>query len=220
MKITKYLKNKFLKKEGFPICESSEFRNALKIIKSHCNSSVTDLNAEEKLDFLKYALHTIKSDFLTSYRAEIIYKKSVNPQEARVLPFIGDLTGDKVKLNIESVDIFTFPWERNRISSALKNLKNTIFKHDESNHFAIYYPYMNICYVHNGIHSSTIAKYYNKGYIKADLYDMEKAFKSYSTDGSSWFLKETIERIDDVFDFRIAIMFEICKMIYETNRRI
>jgi hypothetical protein len=189
----------------------NDFNTAVSIIKEH-SRSIDD--AGERLCFLEYTLYAVRSDLVSSYRAKLFYKRFVNNQIS-FMPSIHDSGCQKKEIALESAHVFSVPWKIESISELSVVLRDRPFKQDDLNHLAIYYPYMDICYVHNGIHSATMGKYYCKGVIHADIYNIEKAFECYYTDGCSWYGTETGERKGNVFDYRIAVLFEIARMIYE-----
>lgn len=75
---------------------------------------------------------------------------------------------------------------------------------------------MDICQIENGHHSITAGTYYHIGIIKAEVYDIEKAFELFTTDGMYWLSNDKEYVLNhEVLDYRGAIMFEISRMLYE-----
>ena len=97
------------------------------------------------------------------------------------------------------------------------NISENDFVYDKNNHFAIYYPYINLCYVTCGNHSINAGRYFRKGSIVADEYDLTSCFPHIETDGSYWFNTHTNEPLIPVDDYRFAAIFTIAKMKYELN---
>jgi len=192
-----------------------EFSVAIDIIKKHCNS-INDFN--EKLDFLEYTVSALKTDLISSYRVKQFYQEHP-AQSVYLLPIMTELIIGKTEVNLNKTSVFSIPWKLSSISGLLKVLKERPFKMDKLNHFTTYYPYMDICHVHNGIHSVTIGGYYKNGIIESDLYDIETAFQIFTTDGENWYSSETRQFIQEVFDYRISIIFEVCKIIYKMKKQ-
>jgi hypothetical protein len=204
------------KRRKLDVSGRNEFSTAIDIVKRNCSNIE---NVDEKLDFLRYALFAVKTDLISSYRAKQFYKEIVNNQ-INIMPDFENSENGEIELELESAFIFTIPWRFASTLNHIKNIKINQFKEDTNNHFATYYPCMDICYVYNGIHSTTMGKYYKKGIIHAKIYDMQKAFNLFYTDGEKWYYKENSYATSNVFDYRLAIIFEICRMIYEMENDI
>lgn|GEM_PF-4280646 len=203
------------KQKNIDVSQRYEFSTSIELIKSmsEANEDIT-----EKIDFLEYSLDVVRTDLISLYRAKQFYKEVINPN-TNLFPFPARfINNEKLVINLADTPLFTIPWKRESITDLIKHFKKEPFIGND-NHLAFYYQYINICYVHNGIHSSTIAKYYKKGSITADTYNMADVYKSIHTNGEKWFYTENNNIIADVFDYRVAVIFEIGRLIYEEKSR-
>lgn len=123
----------------------------------------------------------------------------------------------KVNVNLSSTKIYLHPWNNDRTSESLVNISGNDFVYNKNNHFAIYYPYINLCYVTCGNHSINAGRYFRKGSIVADEFNLTACFPHIKTDGCYWFNAHTNEPLIPVDDYRFAAIFTIAKMKYELN---
>lgn len=106
------------------------------------------------------------------------------------------------------------PWNRDRLRNSVKNIHINNFEYHSNNHLAYYFSYIDICHVYNGNHSISAGIGHEKGIIKAKEYDIRDSFNHIYTDGEQWFNIHTKEPIEEVFDFMIAILYELAKIKY------
>ena len=84
----------------------------------------------------------------------------------------------------------------------------------------LHYTHIDICYVANGRHSTSIGNYLKQGTLEAKSYDITPLFYNIYSDGRKWYnihtKKEISEKkgVSETKDFRIGFLFEISKKIY------
>lgn len=181
---------------------------------------------EDKIKLLDYILNTVKKDLKYSLLTEIMYKeehKAINLSRLVIFPervygeneeLINTYKDSEKKINILEDDIIVVPWNRRRKVNSIKKLNKYMFQFQETNHMGIYYEDIDLVYIHDGIHSISGAIEINK---KGEIYirkvkDIRKLYNHLYTDGIYWYSTHTNEKIDEVFDFRIAIIYEISKL--------
>ncbi|WP_423055302.1 DUF6710 family protein [Zhaonella formicivorans] len=79
---------------------------------------------------------------------------------------------------------------------------------------AYYFSYVDICYVCNGNHSVASGIVYKKGHIEAKVYDITRLFEHVYTDGLYWYNSHNNDILDDLFDFRVGVIYEVSKLKY------
>lgn len=94
-------------------------------------------------------------------------------------------------------------------------MKNDFF---EFHHAAFYYPYLDLCYIADGLHTSTVGVFRRKGSVTATICKIEQLFAHVRTDGKGWYNSHTVEKIEAVFDFRIAVIYETARKKYELEQ--
>ena len=88
------------------------------------------------------------------------------------------------------------------------------------NHIVYYYKELNICQVMNGNHSIAAGIYTEKGTVLAKIVDMKPLFENLKTDGAYYYSIHNNTIIEEVQDFRIAVIFEIAKMKYKLENEL
>ena len=83
-----------------------------------------------------------------------------------------------------------------------------------------YYKELNICQVMNGNHSIAAGIYTEKGTVLAKIVDMKPLFENLKTDGAYYYSIHNNTIIEEVQDFRIAVIFEIAKMKYKLENEL
>lgn len=187
-------------------------------------SSHDEFNSSCRPLILEYIINTLL-DYIC---AESIFKPLCNLNSFPI-PFFSNFYNEKgntlsfndsskkANVNLSSTKIYLHPWNNVRTRESLVNISENDFVYDKNNHFAIYYPYINLCYVTCGNHSINAGRYFRKGSIVADEYDLSACFPHIETDGSYWFNTHTNEPLIPVDDYRFAAIFTIAKMKYELN---
>ena len=176
-------------------------------------------DSDSRCDLLEFLMHMIKNDIKYDCLANVIY------EEAGIMPLLKfcfpmhyyDLDGQEHRLKPigqTEVDfsknyVFSTPWHLKRTPSNFLYLKDRRFQQDETNHLALYYRQINFCHVYNGHHSTMTGLYKGQGQITADEIDMTPLFEHVYTDGADWYCQHTHKVLDQVFDFRFALLFEL-----------
>lgn len=191
---------------------------------------ITELSSHDEFNLscrpliLEYIINTLL-DYIC---AESIFKPLCNVNSFPI-PFFSSFYNEdgntlsfsdsskKVNVNLSSTKIYLHPWNNDRTSESLVNISGNDFVYNKKNHFAIYYPYINLCYVTCGNHSINAGRYFRKGSIVADEFNLTACFPHIKTDGCYWFNAHTNEPLIPVDDYRFAAIFTIAKMKYKLN---
>jgi hypothetical protein len=186
---------------------------------------------EDKIIILDFMLDVIREDLKTDLLTTIFYNKENFGKEIKI-PFplyYYDKFGNKfhlfqekkkiVTVNLAEDCVLILPWHRVRMRDSIKNIIKNGFTFDESNHRAYYFSYVDICYAYNGNHSIASGLGYKKGYIKAREYDVSRLFDHIYTDGLYWYNSHNNNKLCDLFDFRIGIIYEISKLKYKIESK-
>ncbi len=179
--------------------------------------NLTDNN--EKVYLLDYIIKSIIEDICTSMIIKPLITRYCSPIKP---PFPMTLNINNKKISvitdiIEEIDIadshiYVCPWDNARTRNNLLFLKSKQFEYQSDNHFVYYFKELNLCYVYNGNHSINAGRYLKKGKIKVVLCELKYLYPYIYTNGSQWFSTNTNEIIDDVCDFRFAVIFSIQKI--------
>ena len=200
---------------------SQELKFAMEFITQAFEEEACNKNRIIILDFM---INAIKNDLKTDLLSKIFYSKENFKKEFRYpFPLIyfdkerNELsTSKKVfsEINLATTCVLVLPWHRKRLCEQIKNIYHNDFINIKSNHMAYYFPYIELCYVYNGKHSISSGIIHNKGTIEVEQYDITELFPHINTDGRSWYNSHNNEKIGEVVDFRVAIIYEIAKMKY------
>lgn len=205
----------------------SSFQNILSRVKSYVFSSIEGYSNLERIELLSFVLTVIKKDIQSEYLSEIFYKNGsvevseidypfphfAEDEKGNTLFFYKD--DEKEWVDLSSEIVMSCPWELSRYFNAANNVLQNGFEYIPSNHFGVYYSYLNFGYVNNGIHHVSVASSLKTGKIKLPVCDIRIMFPHIKTDGVSWYSTHTNKRLYPVWNIRCAIMYEICKMKYE-----
>ncbi len=185
---------------------------------------------EDKILILDFMLDVIKRDLKYDFLTDIFYREEYFDRGRKIrLPFpysYYDETEQKIsiferKIGTKKVDlseecVLVFPWHRKRIRENIKNIGSKEFIYDKYNHFAYYFSPVGICFVYNGMHSTTAGIGFKKGFIEASEYDMTGPLGHVYTDGLYWYNSHNNLKLKDgLLDFRIGIIFELLKLKYQ-----
>lgn len=188
-------------------------------------------DSDKKLLFLDYIQEVIKRDLHAEFQAAIFYEGyKVRKINAPFPMFFRNVNGESIcivtpkeykEVDLSNDCIFALPWRDISVISTVNMLSEIDFEYIEGSHGALYYYPIDICYVHNGNHSISAGMYFKKGKIKADFCDITPLFSNVYTDGASWYNIHTNNVIEELCDFRIALLFEVAKLRYnvETQKR-
>lgn len=225
MFFTKYLnskKDKIQKESYYNPCPKIEYSFAMDYINYTLE---LEKNLEDKINMIKFIMGVVKNDiqydliskFLYSDMEEIkitapipisLMSKNLHDHDKMIL-----ISSDKM-VDLSKDTIILLPWDRFRFPDTVRSIYKDEFVYIESNHKAYYYSDIDLCYVHNGNHSITTGIIKKEGIIKADEYDIKGLFKNLTTDGASWYINNDKEPLKEVFDFRIAILYELARIRY------
>lgn len=184
-------------------------------------------DSDKKLLLLNYVQEVIKRDLHAEFQAAIFYEGyKVRRINAPFPMFFRNEHGESIcivrqkeykEIDLSNDCIFALPWRDISVISTVSMLSEIDFEYIEGNHGALFYYPINICYVHNGNHSISAGMHYKKGKIKADFCDITPLFSNVYTDGASWYNIHTNNVIEELYDFRIGLLFEVAKMRYNIN---
>jgi len=209
-----------------------EFRYAMEFVKETLEEKKTK---EDQILILDFILSVIREDLKYDTLTNIFYREKWFDEGLRIsLPFpyhYYDEKGNMLsiyedKAKVKKVDlakecVLVFPWHRGRMRDNIKNIGRNEFQYDKFNHKAYYFSPVNICFVYNGMHSITAGIGFKKGYIEAAEYDVTKLFEHVYTDGLYWYNRHNNQKLEDeLFDFRIGVIYEISKIKYNIERNV
>ena len=200
-----------------------EFNNAMDFIGEVLEY---ERELEDKTIIIDYILNIIREDIKTDLLTTIIYSEA-NFEKEIDFPFpyeFYDNLGNKIKtrpektterkVNLSKDCVLVLSWDRERLRNSIKNIYKSEFEYHASNHLAYYFTHIDVCYVYNGTHSISSGIGHKKGFIKAKEYDISRLFDHLYTDGMAWYSVHDNNKLGEIFDFRIAILYELAKIKY------
>lgn len=185
----------------------------------------------DQVIILDYILDVVREDLKTDLLTTILYNKE-NFDKEIWLPFPCDYydeqgnvfcsTSERGKNNMIKVDlakdcVLVLAWDREKLRNSIKNIYKSDFEYHASNHLAYYFSHIDICYAYNGTHSISSGIGHKKGFIEAVYCDTSKLFEHLHTDGVNWYNSHNNNKLTDLFDFRVGILYEIAKLRYKIN---
>ena len=111
----------------------------------------------------------------------------------------------------EETEIFLFPWHYKRMNLAVCMAQKLGFAFDEYNHLSYFYKPFDFIYLYNGNHSICAFSALKKGCLITEEIDFTPVFPHVKTDGAYWLDAHTGRILSEIQDFRIAVLFELCK---------
>ncbi|GGK36958.1 hypothetical protein GCM10010965_32310 [Caldalkalibacillus thermarum] len=105
-------------------------------------------------------------------------------------------------------------WVMPRRWQKLKDRFVSLFERNKDNCKAYFYTHINVCQIH-AVNVGTVSK---KGSIIAQVCDLSRLFDHVYTDGDVWYNAHNNEKLGDVFDFRLAIMYELARQKHQLTR--
>ena len=216
-----------IKKAVDEISPAYEFTNAIKFAQLALER---ESKKEDKIIILDFMLDVIREDLKTDLLTTIFYSKENFEKKIGILFPVSyyDEHGNKIclfagKEKMVTVDltkdcVLVLPWRRTSMKNTILNIFKNKFEFDKYNHKAHYFSHVDICYVHNGKHSIASGIVHKKGHIEASEWDVSRLFKHVYTDGRSWYNSHNNDKLDDLFDFRVGIIFELAKMKYKVEK--
>ncbi len=180
----------------------------------------------DQLIILDYILSVVREDLKTDMLTTILYNEEIadilrcDPFPVQYFDEEGNAfscTSKRDKDNMVKVDlskdcVLVLSWNRERLKKSIKNIFKNDFEYHSSNHLANYFSHIDVCYVDNGTHSISSGIGHKKGFIEAVYCDTSKFFEHLHTDGVYWYNSHNNNKISDLFDFRIGILYEIAKI--------
>ncbi len=213
-------------KKGFTgnVNAAHEFRYAMEFARQTLKE---ETRKEDKIIILDFMLDVIREDLKNDLLSVIFYSEE-NFKKRIGFPFptcfydeFGSehelLSPEKklVKVDLAKDCVLVLPWNRKRLRDSIKNIFASEFKFDETNHKAYYFSPVNICYIYNGNHSVASGIVYKKGYVMAEECDLSRLFDHVYTDGLYWYNSHNNQAINNLFDFRIGIIYELTREKYK-----
>lgn len=195
-----------------------EFENAMRNIEIMLRE---EENKKDKIILLDFISQVIKEDLKTTLLSHIFYNPPGFKEDilTGVFPlYYYDEKGNYCKIlcsGEKEIDLASdsvvvrYPWRLDRLQKCIKIIHKEGFEYHAHNHKAYYFPFIDLCYLYNGLHSSACGVVYRQGKIKADVYDLTELFPHVYTDGVNWYNLHNKSAIYKVEDFRFAILYEI-----------
>jgi hypothetical protein len=222
-------KQKFKNKAVLLRAETIEFNCAM----DYARLIVQDTsNKKEQIVLLEFMLNVVRADLKVDILSTIFYSEE-NFERVIGFPFPNeyyDEMGTELKLHPKgetaiktSVDlanecVLVLSWDRKSMKHGILNVYKYGFTFDKRDHIAEYYSYVNICYVYNGNHSIASGIVQKKGVLQANKYDVSKLFEHVHTDGVFWYNSHNNQKLGNVFDFRVSIIYEIAKLKHQIEQ--
>lgn len=223
-----FLKNIFRKYKninntGNESCLRTEFEYSMDFVRGTLEHEKEE---QDKIIILDFMLDVIRNDLQYDVLTTILYSSECFSREINFLfpIYYYDELGNKFNTypnekTYRNVDlskdcILVIPWDRERLRNSIKNIFRNEFEYHDSNHLSYYFTHIDICHAYNGLHSISAGVGHKKGFIKAVECDISKLFNHIYTDGESWYNCHNNDKLDDVFDFRVAILYELAKIKY------
>lgn len=178
----------------------------------------------EKLEIIDFAISAIKNDIKYDYVSEIIYSNEHKVHQYRcLLPCnaydenrkkVDMIELENITLSLNNNSIIPLPWNRERLAKVIFAINKKGFINDEESHTAYYYAPLDICFVTNGNHSVCAGICKGEGSLKAAAYDITPFFNHIYSDAYDWIDIHSNEKIIEVHDYRVAIIYELARLRY------
>lgn len=179
---------------------------------------------EDKLLAYDYALFIFRSEYAAKTRTRLFRWKNPTPIKY-LFPMYYTIDGiehsltcigqKEIQLN---EDTAVCAWKVNRLRNILTVVHRYGFFEDETNHYADYYPELNLVTVISGNHSASAGVFMKSGSIHADVYELSEMFEHVITDGEIWINKHTGEKISDVYEPYMSILYTIAQDKFEFQK--
>lgn len=184
---------------------------------------------KDKINMINFFMEVIRKDIQYDLMSKFLYSemegididapfpisllsKDSNSKDKAIL------TRENRIIDLSKDSIILLPWDRFRFSNTVKSIYENGFEYMEHNHKAYYYSDIDLCYVYSGNHSITTGIIKKEGIIKAEEYDIKRLFNVLTTDGLNWYI-DGEKPIKEVFDFRIAILYDLAKIKYNLQKQ-
>ncbi|HDR4873404.1 TPA: hypothetical protein QCR24_004278 [Bacillus cereus] len=180
----------------------------------------------QKKILLNYMMDVIRKDFKTSvittifyreehfkdYNRQIFFPMSYYNENGKELKIHDPSNKESININLQDECVIPIPWNRKRMKDAVKEIYKRDFIFDPYNHESTYYTPIDVCHIESGNHSIAAGIGHMKGEIMSKKIDISKAFPHLLSDGAYWYNVHTKEKLYPVFDYRVAILFELAKL--------
>jgi hypothetical protein len=123
-------------------------------------------------------------------------------------------------LSATDTHIVSYVWSTDKIANAYLDVKQNEYIFDNNKCESVYYPEINMCAVANGFHHAAMASALHSGSIAPQkVCSLSQYYKYVRTDGINWINIKTNDIISEVYDFRIAAIYELCRRRHEISQR-
>lgn len=160
------------------------FDTAMKYIESFATAIPSDA---EYIEMIDYTIKVVKNDIQSSYIADIFYKDDPIDTSCLFPLYYYDEnnkgwpieTDEKIELDFSSdTNFLTVPWDKQRLINVVKLIFGKSFIFHKNNHMSFYFPIIDLCYIYNGLHSSSVGITNRSGKIISTVCELEKEFSS------------------------------------------
>ena len=103
-------------------------------------------------------------------------------------------------------------WKMSKWFGALKTVIREGFRQSKGDYRGFFYEELKLIVITNGLHHSSIASLMGAGSAKVMFVRLADYFDKLTTDGAHWYFNDEIQKlVDDVGDYRIAVLYELAK---------
>lgn len=227
MFLKKYLFKKKPEEKELKISPKNEFEFTMDYVEFTLQFEKT---IEDKINMIDFFMEMIRKDIQYDLMSKFLYNSMDGIEIDHPFPIEYFIDAPDVKnsailirkdkvIDLSKNTVILLPWDRYAFSGILKSINENGFKYIKSNHRGYFYSDVDICYVYNGNHSIATGIIKRQGQIKVKEYDIKGLFKDLATDGLSWYINGE-KHETKVFDFRIAILYEIAKIKYNLTKNL
>ena len=131
-------------------------------------------------------------------------------KDFRILPI---MKGYKIE-SIQFAGYFVVApvWKMIKWFGALKTVIKEGFRQSKGDYRGFFYEELKLIVITNGLHHSSIASLMGAGSAKVMFVRLADYFDKLTTDGAHWYFNDEIQGlVDDVGDYRIAVLYELAK---------
>ena len=194
------------------------FSNIIDLVHRHRDRA--EIERSVSLNAISYIERAIKEDLCISYISSPFYEREAKFVSNVIPREYTDKKGTRHQLTCNGYTNFYLSGHNfvcavdsiDKMTDAAKNITQNDFRYDENNHICRYYDGMDFAVIDNGNHSISAGHILERGYVRAEVYDIRKMFPHIYTDGIYWYNFHTKEPIVKADDFRICTLYEIAKI--------
>lgn len=206
-----------------PVQSGWEFNYAMDFVRQTLQYEQSKQN---QIIILEYMLGIIKEDLKNDLLTTILYnKENFDKKISHPFPiYYEDEAGSKIwakpdeekmkKVDLANDCVLVLAWHRDRMRNIIKIIAKNSFEYIKGNHLAYYYTGVDLCFAYNGTHSISAGIGHKKGFIEAKTIDIIPMFDHVYTDGDCWYNQHNGNRLGELYDFRVGIIYEISKIKY------